>query len=46
MLERRVGGPWLPRAREHVFTGVAAEPPDFVLAVGGGGVPVQDGVSQ
>ena len=24
--------------REHVFAGVAAEPPDFVLAVSGGGV--------
>ena len=28
-----------------MFPGVAAEPPDFVLAVRGGGVPVQDGVA-
>ena len=42
MLERRradLGG------REHVFTGVAAEPLDFVLAVDRGGVSVQDGVA-
>ena len=28
-----------------MFPGVAAEPPDFVLGVRGGGVPVQDGVA-
>ena len=42
MLERRradLGG------RDHVFTGVAAISPDFVLAVGRGGVPVEDGVA-
>ena len=40
MLERRadLGG------REHVFAGMAAISPDFVLAVGRGGVSVEDGV--
>ena len=40
VLERRadLGG------REHVFTGMAAISPDFVLAVGRGGVSVEDGV--
>ena len=41
MLERRadLGG------REHVFAGMAAISPDFVLAVGRGGVSVEDGVA-
>ena len=41
MLERRAD----LGSREHVFTGLAAISPDFVLAVGRGGVSVQDGVA-
>ena len=43
MLERRHPGPD-GGGGEHVALGVPAEPPDLVLGVGGGGVPVQDPV--